>query len=95
MLISVVQTHEHRVCLVNSGWTDSYKLRVTLVSQVRQLPLAYSWVVLGKNKCHHPPLILRVSVVSAFTDSNLNPREMQAIMGPAGRGTWNSRLATL
>lgn len=86
VLISVLQSYEHWLCVVNSGWTDNYKLWVTLVSQVKQAAsFSLLVVLLGRDKCHHPSLIWRVSIVSAPTDSNRNPREMQAIMGPAGR----------
>lgn len=40
------------------------------MTQVSQLPLACLWVALGRDRCPHPPLILRVSVVSALTGSN-------------------------
>lgn len=66
-----MQSHEHRLCLVNSSWIGNHELQMTLVCLVR-LPLTYFSVVLGRDKYHnhHPPLILRVSVASALMDSN-------------------------
>lgn len=73
MLISVVQSHEHRLCLVNSGWTDSYKLRVTLVSQVRQAA-SLSLLMGSFGKGQMSPPTPNIGGISSFSIHGQQPK---------------------
>lgn len=73
MLISVVQSHEHQLCLVDSGWTDNYKLWVILVSQVR-LAASFGLLVGSFGKGQVSPPTPNIEGISSFSTHRQQPK---------------------